>query len=33
MAARSPDRSITGPLVVRIPVPNSAATMFARVVL
>ena len=33
IAARSPERSITGPLVVRMPVPSSAATMFARVVL
>jgi hypothetical protein len=32
IAARSPERSITGPLVVRMPVPSSAATMFANVV-
>ena len=32
-AARSPDRSIAGPLVIRIGVPSSAAMIIAIVVL
>ncbi len=33
MAARSPDRSMAGPLVMRIGAPSSAATIMAMVVL